>query len=119
MATALLVNIDDCVDEYTEKIHVNLNAYQQSDYIPIIKKGQWGEYSTKPKAQCDWDKQVRGAIAEIQTEHVNNVKDDMRPRFLDSTSGLSVLLDTGAQVSLWQKGNLKTQCWTHTKTCKP
>ena len=103
MATALLVQFDDCDDVNTEKIHVHLNATQHSDYIPFIKEGQWGEYYKKPKAQKVWESQVRAAVAEIQHNKVH--KDDLRPRFVESTSGLSVLLDTGAQVSLWPKRN--------------
>ena len=92
-------DIDD-IPEQNEKIHVHLNANQHSDYISMARTG-WGIYPFKPKCQKQWDVDVRKAVAEIETDPI--AKSDLRPRLFDANSGLSILLDTGAQVSLWPR----------------
>ena len=92
----MLIDISDHSTNI-ENIHTTVTEAFPADSIPIVRREQWGEYLYKPRAQSLWDKQVREAVAEIQHERT---KSDLRPRFVDATSGLSVLLDTGAQVSL-------------------
>ena len=91
---------DDIDDNINEKIHVAINENQSSDFIPIVKSG-WGIYEYKPVAQTLFEKQIRHSVAEIKYDKVS--KSDMRPRFLDVVLDLSILLDTGAQISLWPR----------------
>ena len=106
----MLVDIDD--NDETEKIHITLNAENNSDSIPFVKSG-WGSYEYKPQAQRHWDQLVRHAVAEVKSDGVP--KSDMRPRFIDATSGVSILLDTGAQISLWPKHKFKDAIYDPSK----
>merc|ERR1712012_722941 len=40
---------------------------------------------------------------------------DLRPRFLDANSGLSILIDTGAQISLWPRNKFKDATYDPTR----
>ena len=65
-------------------------------------------YHRKPLCQVDFEKQVRGAVYSICAgAGPAAVKPDLRPRLLDRASGLSVLLDTGACVSIWPRNKFR------------
>ena len=84
-----------------------MNA-KDSDYLLLSSRDTWGgAYNHKPKCQVDWDRQVRGAVASICSADAVSSKADLRPRLLDQSSGLSVLLDTGACCSIWPRAKFK------------
>ena len=77
--------------------------HQQSD-IPILsRQGSWGIYEYKPICQTQWENQIRSEIAKIS--HPTPSKTDLRPRLVDTTTGMSILVDSGACISIWPKNS--------------
>ena len=105
----MLVEINDPIDDMNEKIHTVLSAKCSSDSInvPVRQGGNWGCYPFKPTCQTQWDQSVKEAVAKVDSAEPS--KSDLRPRVMDNNSGLSILLDTGASVSIWPKN------WRHFK----
>ena len=93
---------------------MNINAKNNSDFIPMVRSG-WGIYPFKPKYQKLWEQEVRHAVAELKCDKVP--KADLRPRLLDANSGLSILLDTGAQVSVWPRNKFADAAYDPTHCC--
>ena len=56
------------------------DSVQLSDSFPPDKSAKWGEYSTKPVAQCDFENIVKTSIAEITSENPEVGRNyDLRP----------------------------------------
>ena len=82
------------------KIHVDMISNEFGD--PSVKQVIWGEYGDKPVSQIYWDDLVTAAAQQIaETEEIES--QDVRPRVKDLNSGQFLLVDTGAQISVWPK----------------
>ena len=100
----VLVSIVD--DDQNEQIYTDYYSNEFSEFHPLLKQAQWGEYTTKPIAQTKWEKEVAFTIAslELDPEPIAAAKDsDFRHKLFDKKSGRWLLLDPygQGQISHW------------------
>ena len=89
-------------DNQNEKIYANFHEHEFSE-VPLLQ-AQWGNYSSKPQIQSNWDKNIVKAIAAIVDEGVmsaSTANNDLRPKLVDVTTGRAILVDSGASRSIW------------------
>ena len=92
----------DClidIDPESKKIYTDFGSFEFGSE-PQVKQLLWGEYQFKPVAQSNWELQVAKA-SEIAANATAD--SDFRPRIKDHNSGLFMLVDTGAAVSVFPK----------------
>ena len=119
--------IDNCDKDqrlYTD--FSGLQDYAKTDTPLQQSQTIWGKYAEKPEKQAVWDQAVQMAIESIETEAVQeffpfmtapqmaeiddklDTSVDIRPRIFDRISKEHILLDSGAQVSVWPKTYFKS-----------
>ena len=82
-----------------EEIYIKpLNATDDDSDSPFFKQEVWANYHMKPVSQSLFENQIKDATLQIcSTEY----ESDPRPRLFDLNSGMNILLDSGAAVSIW------------------
>ena len=104
IATLIDLNFDD--DDDGDKIYVDFMSHELGT-IPPVQQLLWGDYIMKPKAQTAWDKNVRKACQEIAaTQDLGD--HDFQPRVKDLNTGMFMLIDTGASVSVFPRTHSPT-----------
>ena len=83
------------------EIHTHINASTSVSDTPCSRQGSWGIYNKKPVCQSLWETTVRHEVAKIEQPKSK----DLRPRLLDTISGLPILIDSGASTSIWPKNS--------------
>ena len=88
-------------DHSNEKIYYD-NVDANSDYAHIFKDGiKWGgQYHRKPECQEIYEYEVKSALENICAAEY---KDDVRPKLYDLNSKETILIDSGAAVSIWPR----------------
>ena len=120
--------MDDCDND--QKIYTDFSdiiEYAESANTPLQRSQNllWGNYTEKPDSQGVWDQNVRSAVESIEMDvledyfpymtapqmaETNEALDrgiDIRPKLYDKISKEHILLDSGAQVSVWPKAYFK------------
>ena len=90
------------IDAFKEEIYADfVDMEEHSDSLPPDQSAKWGEYSTKPVAQTQWENLVKTSIAELTAEpsrvHRNY---DLRPYVKDTLTNTWLLVDSGAACTI-------------------
>ena len=97
-----------------EKLYLNFD-FNQIEELPItseLNQNSWGKYNAKPNSQVEWDKSLKEVAAAIVNNEVqwemSTLRNpfrgtDIRPRAFDQISKEHLLIDSGAQISVWPR----------------
>ena len=100
-----------------ETIYLNFD-FDQIDELPTFSEpnhNSWGNYTVKPNSQIEWDKSLREVAAAIVNNEVkwemSTLRNpfrgtDIRPRAFDQISKEHLLIDSGAQISVWPRARV-------------